>query len=99
MRRQEQEGKNGVSRHATIITQILFFLCIWPNSLKRYPFTGIQKKNVEKKKEKRLKEMKEMYTFRTNETIDIEIAINSGDERRRRQYHDDHDIDDDDESL
>lgn len=60
---------------------------------------GIQKKNVEKKKEKRLKEMKEMYTFRTNETIDIKIAINSGDERRRRQYHDDHDIDDDDESL
>lgn len=43
--------------------------------------------------------MKEMYTFRTNETIDIEIAINSGDERRRRQYHDDHDINDDDESL
>ena len=88
MRRRKQEGKNGVSRHATIITQILFFLCIWPNSLKRYPFTEIQKKKKKKcgkKKEKRLKDEKEMYTFRTNETIDIETAINSGDERRRRR--------------
>lgn len=85
MRRQEQEGKNGVSRHATIITQILFFFVYLAKLPKAVSVHGIQKKNVEKKKEKRLKEMKEMYTFRTNETIDIEIAINSGDERRRRR--------------
>lgn len=62
----QQEGKNGVSRHATIITQILFFLCIWPNSLKRYPFTGIQKKVCGEKKKKNEKKndqkMKEVYT-------------------------------------